>query len=199
MKQRFIELLRRSERLEDVDSVVSKLEKLGFFEAPASTRFHLAEKGGLLSHSLNVCDAALRIRESMAALDPSLSERLPEGSVIFTALLHDVCKAEVYKEVMKWRKDDNNQWEKYPTYEPDYSRCPLGHGEKSVIRLMSWGVKLTLDEILAIRWHMGAWDLPFQSYETMGNLTAARDKSPLVTVLQCADMLASGIIENQPG
>lgn len=197
MKQRFTELLRRSGRLDDADSVISKLERLGFFEAPASTRFHLSEKGGLLSHSLNVCDAALKIREAMTALDPSLSERLPEGSVILTALLHDVCKAEVYKEVKKWRKDDNNQWEQYPTYESDYSRCPLGHGEKSVIRLMSWGIRLTLDEILAIRWHMGAWDLAFQSHEAMGNLTAARDRTPLVTVLQCADMLASGILENK--
>ena len=60
---------------------------------------------------------------------------------------------------------------------------------------MAWWLHLSMDEMLAIRWHMGAWELPFQSYEAMGNLSAARDKCPLVTLIQCADQLATGIVE----
>ena len=186
----------RSTKREGVETVISNLEKLGFFKAPASTVFHLSTEGGLVEHSLNVCEMAMMLRESMIARDPSLSDKLPLESVVVVGLLHDVCKAEIYKQGFRNKKNDQTGvWEKVPTYEVDYSFCPLGHGEKSVIRLMSWGFKLTLDEILAIRWHMSAWDLAFQSNEQKGNINAAKNRCPLLTILQCADGLASGILE----
>ena len=57
------------------------------------------------------------------------------------------------------------------------------------------GFELTDDEIIAIRWHMHAWDLPFQSYEAKSNLNAAKELSPLLTLIQTADGLSSAIIE----
>ena len=195
MKDKFCELLRSTKR-EGVETVISNLEKLGFFKAPASTVFHLSCEGGLVQHSLNVCEMALKLREMMIETDPSLAEKLPEESVKVAALLHDVCKSEIYK--MGFRNVKNEQtgvWEKVPRYEVDYSYCPLGHGEKSVIRLQGWGFPLTFDEILAIRWHMSSWDLAFQSAEQKGNIGAAKDRCPLLTILQCADGLASGILE----
>lgn len=195
MKDKFCELLRSTKR-EGIETVITNLEKLGFFNAPASTMFHLSTAGGLVEHSLNVCEMALMLREGMIAKDPTLEEKLPLDSVIVTALLHDVCKAEIYKQGFRNVKNEKTgEWEKVERYEVDYSYCPLGHGEKSVIRLMGWGFKLSLDEILAIRWHMSAWDLPFQSNEQKGNINAAKNKCPLLTILQCADGLASGIIE----
>lgn len=195
MKDKFCEILRSTGR-EGVETVIGKLEKLGFFKAPASTVFHLSCEGGLVQHSLNVCDMALMLRESMIARDSTLEEKLPLESVIVTALLHDVCKAEIYKEGFRNVKNEKTgEWEKVARYEVDYSYCPLGHGEKSVIRLLSWGFNLTQDEILAIRWPMPAWDLPFQSNEQKGNINAAKNKCPLLTILQCADGLASGILE----
>lgn len=195
MKERFKTLLLSTGR-EGIETIYSNLEKIGFFEAPASTKFHLANRGGLLEHSLNVCDMALMLRDQMLARDPSLDRAIPESSVILCSLLHDVCKAEVYKEGTRNVKNETTgRWETVPSYNVDYSRFPIGHGEKSVIRLMAWGLNLSMDEMLAIRWHMGAWELPFQSYEAMGNISAARDKSPLVTIIQCADQLATGIVE----
>lgn len=195
MKKKFIDLLSSAGR-ENFDKVITNLEKLGFFDAPASTRFHLSRKGGLLEHSLNVCDAALALRDIIIAKNPALEPRLSRESVIIVSLLHDVCKADIYKEgTRNVKNEQTGQWEKVPVFETDYSHFPAGHGSKSVIRLQQWGLRLTMDEILAILWHMSAWDLPFQSHEEMGNLNAARDKSPLVTLLQCADMLASGIYE----
>lgn len=179
------------------ETIITNLERLGFFAAPASTRFHLAYAGGLAEHSLNVCDMAIDLRNQMIARNPAIEPRLPIESVIFVSLMHDICKAEIYKQGTRNVKNDAGVWEKVPVYEPDYSHFPVGHGEKSVIRLLSWGIKLNEDEILAIRWHMSAWDLPFQSHELMGNLNSARDKSPLLTLVQCADMLASGIVENK--
>ena len=190
---RFIELLLSTKR-PGMEAVVDGLTKLGFFQAPASTKHHLAEAGGLLRHSLNVYAQAKVIREAQIALRPDLAEKLPEDSVIIVALLHDVCKADIYKSVEKFRKDANNQWEKYQAYETDYTHCPLGHGEKSVIRLLRMGLELTNAEIAAIRWHMAGWDL-VDSYEAKGNFNAACDKYPLLSILIAADELATRILE----
>ena len=194
MKEQFIEMLLQTGR-QGVEKVIENLDKLGFFEAPASTRFHLSVKGGLAEHSVSVCRAAIKLRELAITEKPELEAKLPLESVMLAALLHDVCKAEIYKTTYKNVKNEMGIWEKVPAYETDYSHFPAGHGEKSVIRLLQWGINLTMDEILAIRWHMNAWDLPFQSYEAMGNINAAKDKCPLLTVLQAADMMSSMIYE----
>lgn len=50
---------------------------------------------------------------------------------------------------------------------------------------------------MAIRWHMSAWDLPFQSYDLKANLNKAKDICPLLSVVQAADGLASSLIERK--
>lgn len=178
-----------------MDRVIAELDQLGFFTAPASTAFHLNTPGGLLQHSVNVYKEAMAIREKQIEMKPEIAEKLPVDSVAIASLLHDVCKAEIYKEAQKWRKDANGQWESYSSYEVDYSSLPVGHGEKSVIRLLQWGLEMTDDEILAIRWHMEAWDLAFQSPEQKSNLGVAKGRCPLLNVVKAADGLASFILE----
>ena len=73
----------------------------------------------------------------------------------------------------------------------------MGHGEKSVIMLMGMGLAMYDDEMLAIRWHMGAWDLPMHSYETVKNIDTARKLYPLCVIIQCADTLAAGVLERK--
>lgn len=86
-------------------------------------------------------------------------------------------------------------WTPVAGYDVDYCNFPLGHGEKSVIWLLQNGLKLMPDEIIAIRWHMTAWDLPFQSPEMKGNLNAAKERCPLLSLIQAADGLAANILE----
>ena len=95
----------------------------------------------------------------------------------------------------KWRKDAQGRWESYRGYEVDYSDLPVGHGEKSVIMLLRWGLRMTDDEILAIRWHMDAWDVSFQSSEAKSNISTAKGMCPLLSVVKAADGLASFILE----
>ena len=193
-KEKFIELLRSTGR-NGVEKIIEMLEEQGFFTAPASTRFHLSYEGGLLEHSLGVCRIALMVRKQVLLIRPELEPQLPVESVILTTLLHDTCKAEIYKLNKKFRKNERGAWEEYDGYEVDYSDFPVGHGEKSVIVLLQSGLELTKEEILAIRWHMSAWDLPFQSYELMGSLNAAREKTPLIGILQAADGLSANVLE----
>ena len=196
LKKEFCELLRSTNR-EGVDYVIEDLENLGFFDAPASTKFHLNYDGGLCEHSLNVCKVGIMLREEMIKMSPESASYLPKDSVIIATLLHDVCKADIYKKVLKKQKNQYGVWEEVPGFEVDYSNFPMGHGEKSVIRLLLSGLELTDDEMLAIRWHMTAWDLPFQSPEQKGNLNTARDICPLCSLVQSADTLASNIIERK--
>lgn len=195
-KEEFIDLLRSTQR-EGIDDCIEELDYLGFFEAPASTKFHLNKEGGLLQHSLNVCKAALKVREAMIEMDDSLREELPKDSVIIASLLHDACKADIYKKAMKRQKNEIGIWVDVPGYDVDYSNFPLGHGEKSVIVLLRAGLDLTDNEIMAIRWHMSAWDLPFQSPDARANLNKAKDICPLLTLVQTADGLASSLLERK--
>ena len=196
MKEEFIKLLQATKRT-GIESVVSYLEQAGFFLAPASVSRHLSHEGGLLEHSLNVWKMAQMLRMQTIGMRPELEKQLPEDSVTIAALLHDVCKANIYKTVQKWRKDENNRWESYDAYDTDYSRFPVGHGEKSVIMLLRLGLQLTNDEIIAIRWHMGAWNLPMQSYEDKQNISVAYDGCPLAAIIQAADALATHILETK--
>lgn len=195
-KNEFVELLYSTGR-EGMDEVILQLEELGFFQAPASSKFHLNHEGGLLEHSLNVCRIGLMLRDQMLLLKPELEESLNKESVIIASLLHDLCKADIYHKCVRKRKDRLGQWVDYETYELDYSDFPLGHGEKSVIVLLRMGLDLSDDEIMAIRWHMSAWDLPFQSPDLKANFDTAKRICPLCSLIQAADGLASNLLESK--
>lgn len=153
-KERFVEIFTATGR-ENMDYVIEDLEALGFFEAPASVRNHFNFPGGLVQHSLNVYDMAMELREITIKMRPDLTDQLPVDSIAISALLHDVCKADIYKKETRGRKTEAGQYEKFEEYKVDYSNFPLGHGEKSVIMLLRSGLDLEDDEIMAIRWHMG--------------------------------------------
>lgn len=178
---------------------IEELEKSDFFKAPASSNFHLNCEGGLVEHSLNVCRVALKFREVLLAEREEMRDYLPKDSVIIASLLHDVCKADIYKAVVKKQKNSFGVWEDVPGYSVDYSNFPLGHGEKSVILLLLWGLDLSDDEIMAIRWHMSSWDLPFQSNDLKGNYNAAKNKCPLMGLVQAADGMATNFLEFKIG
>ena len=49
------------------------------------------------------------VRDAQLGLKPDIAARLPTDSIAIVALLHDICKAEVYKEMEKFRKDKYGQ------------------------------------------------------------------------------------------
>ena len=196
IKEKFIRLLRSTNRT-GVENVLSWLEQSDFFVAPASTVFHGNYEGGLAEHSYEVALTAKDLRDMLIKRKPEIEQQVSRESIIIAALLHDVCKTNIYKKTTKYRKNDYNQWETYEAYNVDYSELPVGHGEKSVIRLLRLGLEMTDDEILAIRWHMSAWDMPFQSVEAKGNLFVAKEKSPLLSIIQASDELTSALIDHK--
>jgi hypothetical protein len=154
-----------------------------FFTAPASTRFHLSEEGGLAKHSLGVynrfCDET--------------SNKASDETIAICSLLHDVCKANYYKIEFRNAKNASGAWEKVPYYTVD-DKFPYGHGEKSVF-IISRFMKLTMEESIAIRWHMGGFDEAVKggSY----SLNSAYEQYPLALLLHVADMKATYLDERK--
>ena len=193
MKEEFLQLLRSTER-EGIEDLIEALEEMGFFTAPASANHHLNVEGGLLEHSLNTCKAALAIYEGLKPLDASVEKEVRRDSIILSSLLHDVCKSDIYKRSVKKRKNNVGQWEDVEGYSVSYRNFPMGHGEKSVILLLCNGLSLYDDEMLAIRWHMGAWGINMNSFEDQRCYDTSRKLYPLVSIIQAADGLAASIL-----
>lgn len=190
-RERFCRILRDTGR-ENIDYVLEDLDSWGFFDAPASAQGHNAHPGGLLEHSLNVYDAAIATRASVVALRPDLEAQLPVDSIAIAALLHDVCKADLYRLVRKKRRNEIGMFEEVESYEIHDENFPVGHGEKSVILLLQSGLDLHDDEIMAIRWHMGPWNL---SRDDEKFYRQAGKNSPLPGVIHAADTIASALLE----
>lgn len=131
------------------DLIKYLLEDTDYFIAPASTKFHSNFDGGLALHSDNVVELLIK-KNNQYKLG------LSNDTIYLTGYLHDLCKCNLYEKDMRLKKDEmTGKWIGYASYEIN-ENLPLGHGEKSVILAQQY-VKLTLEECLMIRWHMGAY------------------------------------------
>lgn len=188
--------LRETNR-EGMETVIDFIRRTDFYIAPSSANNHSNYEGGLLDHSLLVYTLAMRYRDALIETKPDLAERLPVESVIISALLHDICKTCFYKKTWKSRKNkETGLWESYEGYEIEDS-FPIGHGEKSVIMLQNFGLKLTPDEMLAIRFHMGAWDSGMFGGMLKASYTNAQSNYPLVMLIHMSDDSSSFLLENK--
>ena len=179
MKEEFLKLLRETNR-EGMENLINFLEKSDFFTAPASTRFHGSEEGGLVKHSLQV----YKILEEKVKTS-SLPMEVDEATIRIVALLHDICKTNFYTVDYRNAKNELGIWEKVPFYKID-DTIPYGHGEKSVMMITEY-MKLTPEEKYAIRWHMGYTE-PKELYNTIG---AAYTKYPFALLVHEADLEAT--------
>lgn len=193
-KEEFLQLLRSTER-PGVEDAIEYIDQLGFFTAPASAGHHLNIEGGLVEHSVNTCKAALKVWEGMKEIEPTLEREVTRDSVIIAALLHDICKSDIYVRSVKKRKNRLGQWEDSEGYKVSYKNFPMGHGEKSVVLALCSGIELSDAEMLAIRWHMGAWGINLNSFEDVRNYDTAHKLYPLVAIIHTADTLAAAIME----
>lgn len=184
MKDKFIEIYKANITRDGADRLLDWLEGTDFFRAPASTRYHCAYEGGLVEHSINVYK---RLRSLILGNVPPSTITALEERIAIVGLLHDVCKANFYGVEMRNRKNEANQWERYPFYVVD-DQLPYGHGEKSVYIITGF-MRLTREEAMAIRWHMGGFDDSVKggSYA----MSDAFTKYPLALYTHIADMLAT--------
>ena len=159
-----ISLLRETNR-EGMENVMHYLDETGFFEAPSSVYRHHNWRGGLAEHCLGVYRIA-----------SELNDGLPHDSIVIAGILHDICKAS------KLYYDADGNIQRRHTHIKD-------HGRRSIKLLEKFGLILTEDERLAIRWHMGGHHA---SDEERSEVERAR-QNPLWKAIHKADQLdASG-------
>ena len=189
-KEVFLQIYRDNIHREGSDALLDYLEhKSDFFTSPASARFHGSYPGGLCEHSVNVyrcLEAYLereRVRE-LYGLDYS-----PE-TVALVSLLHDVCKIGCYRGGTRNVKGPDGKWQSVPTFFYE-DNLPYGHGEKSVY-ILSGFLRLTREEAMAIRWHMG-----FSGSEDPRTVGQALQQYPLAFALSVADMEATYFLEGE--
>lgn len=158
----------------------------GFFTAPASTKYHGNYEGGLLEHSSAVAKFLVQLTE-----DNHLTWKNPRSPYI-VGMFHDLCKIDQYRHPVIGHIEEFND-ERTPIYDKqawEYNPDTLlkGHGDKSVM-LLSQFYTLTEEEIMCIRYHMGA----FTDKSEWNNYTRAVSQYPNVLWTHQADMLASHV------
>lgn len=188
IKQEFITIYNEKIKREGADKLLDYLtNRCDFFTAPASSRFHSSYEGGLAQHSLNVyqCLVQYLAREQVKEV---YGLSCSEETAAVVALLHDMCKVDTYVRDFRNVKNEQGQWEKVPTYRTE-DKLPYGHGEKSVYMVSAF-MKLSREEAMAIRWHMG-----FSGSEDSNLVGRAFEAYPLAFALSTADMEATYFLE----
>ena len=153
------------------------LECSEFFYAPASTKYHGNYEGGLFDHSFMVMNTLVDLTRH------NNLKWQRDGSPFIVGLLHDLCKIDIYEPVYDTTHPDDA-----PTFKYNTDTLITGHGDKSVM-LISEHMQLTEEEVMCIRYHMGA----FTDKEEWRYYTRAVNQYPNVLWTHQADMIASHI------
>ena len=146
--QETITTLLLATKREGMEALVAMLVDKGFFESPASTKFHGSYKGGLASHSLRVYGllsghcVGLKLGEVSSPGQKPLE--LKNENIIIATLLHDMCKVGAYIGDEKPYKYNKAQ--------------PKGHALLSITRAKAF-IDLEPIEEMVIRFHMGLYGL----------------------------------------
>lgn len=148
--------------------MINVLVNKGFFTAPASTKYHGEYEGGLFDHSLMVAKELVNITLQMGLVWQN------DRSPYIVGMFHDLCKCDAYEKYSgKYTRSDKNA---FP-----------GHGDASVL-VLSQIMSLTEEEVMCIRYHMGAYIQDEWNY-----YDRAIRKYPNVLWTHTADMVASKI------
>ena len=169
---------------EGIVDLLDYMNEIGFLEAPCSGGNHLAKKGGLAEHSVNVLTIAEKI--GVALLGGARYNEF-QDSVVIAALLHDLGKCGDYDKPMYV---DNILKAGKPSEAKPFKRNPelsaVPHAVRS-IKLATLFIDLTEAEEWAILCHDGLYDFMYK--ELKGKETW------LQMIIHWADMWASRIIE----
>lgn len=152
-----------------------KLDMAGFFDAPASTKYHGACEGGLFEHSLCV------MRQLVLLTERNGLRWQREDSPWLVGFFHDLCKVDQYTLIEDAGKS---------RYAFNSNTLLRGHGDKSVMMLCEL-TALTGEEVACIRYHMGA----FTEQELWNDYTRAIHTWPNVLWTHTADMIATHICD----
>lgn len=177
-----------------IDKFITWLDKSDAKIAPASTKYHLSEEGGLIQHSLNVFNRLIRmIKYEYGSVEDS---PYSQETIALISLLHDVSKVNFYSLEYRNAKNESGTWVKvsYYSVRPEEDRLFYGsHSENSVYMLKQF-FNLSYEEEIAILYHMNGIDTSTDVF-TPKNVLTAYKRSTLALLLAQSDMQATAIDE----
>lgn len=169
-----------------MDDLIDYLDEIGFYTAPASTRFHGSSAGALAQHSLNVLACANSL--ALAWLGRNWTKE-HQDSIIICSLLHDLGKAGQFgkplyiENVLK-----SGEASKTQPYKVNEDLMILPHEVVSIVEATKF-IDLTEDEQRAIAWHNGLYST--FKYDIPGK------ENELYMILHFSDLWASRIVERE--
>lgn len=171
---------RLGDRTEAIDEMLDQIEER-FAMAPASSRLehHNCFAGGLVEHSLRVCQNALKVAQNFFP-----EQNIPKESIVLVSLMHDLGK--IGDETTDYYLPQTSEWHRDKLGELYQSNKELQYqtiAHRSIYLLQSYGVKLSKDEWIAILVHDG----PFLDE----NKPYSMKEPPLATIVSVADLLAT--------
>lgn len=189
-------MLRLEDRIENFEVMMQKylptefmdwLKNNGFFTAPASKNHHGNYEGGLFDHCYAVAEQLKLLTKANR-----LKWENPRSPFV-VGMFHDLCKIDEYVKVV----DEEGQVMmgtgevkgEIAHFEHASDVLLKGHGDKSIM-LLSQFITLTEEEILCIRYHMGAYNR-----DDWEGFDKAIRKYPNVLFTHTADMYASKVLE----
>lgn len=182
IKQIILSRLHSIEREGMSDLIHFLTSESDYFTAPASIKGHCNYPHGLAVHSHNVVELLIQKNKQFHL-------GLSTETIYLAGYLHDLCKTNIFYPTLKLRYNQKNEKECYFTYDC-VDDLPLGHGEKSVILAQQY-IKLTIDEMLLIRWHTG----PQTPCEHPYRYEQALEKCPAIKAIFTADEEAATFLE----
>lgn len=180
-KERFLQICHDVIKRPGMDKLLAWLERSDFYVAPASSKYHLSQQGGLLLHSLNVYDEMIRLCKVYEQYTG-----VSEESIAIMALFHDLCKVNFYKQDTRNVKRDG-AWVAVPFYSIEEKFPFGGHGSKSMFILQQF-IQLTPEEACGINCHMGL-------SEHERSIGSVYEMSTSAWILHVADEAATFLIE----
>ena len=174
-------------RKEQFHNLINFMEKeTAWLTAPASTKYHLCEEGGLLEHSVNVAETMLKIK---AAIVPHITDE----SCVIVSLLHDLGKAGMpgNPQYLVNEPTERQKQFSYPASTPYSFNTDLIYLSVPVrsIYLALQLISLTEEEVQAIVYHDGQY--------VEDNRSSAMHEEPLTLLLQYADSWSGFVDEKQ--
>lgn len=177
-----------------VDKFIRWLKTTDMAVAPASTKYHLSEEGGLIKHSINVMRRLIKLVQ-MEYGDIDKSPYTKE-TIAFVALFHDISKVNFYEKFDRSVKVKGT-WEQTFGYKVRDNKISVGFSGENSLYILNKFFDMSIEEASAIRWAEGVSSS--NDPATIATMYDIYGKSRLSVLLHVADLLAISVDESSGG
>ena len=196
-KYEFIDIIKSINREgADINALLYKLSESDFFEAPYTANAHLAVKGGLCYHSLNL------YKNFKELVEKYCGDKISDDTVKILGLLSGIANMNKFEIVPKSKKDycENGKfsdelgrfnWKAVKGYQIREDHFAYGHFGQNSEYIVGTYIPLTFEESVCITNQKGNFTEEYQPYD----MSLIYKKHPLASLLFVANLLTTTIDE----